>query len=36
MAIKNVNSKITRIVAEDLKAPEDTKNGSILGTYTGK
>lgn len=36
MAIKTVNSKITKIVAEDIVVPEDTKNGSILGTYTGK
>ena len=36
MAIKTVNSKITKIVAADIKVPEDTKNGSILGTYTGK
>ena len=36
MAIKTVNSKITKIVAEDIVVPEDTKNGAILGTYTGK
>lgn len=36
MAIKTVNSKITKIIAEDIKIPENTKNGSILGTYSGK
>lgn len=36
MAIKTVNSKITKIVAEDIVVPEDTKNGAILGTYSGK
>lgn len=36
MAIKAVNSKITKIVAEDIVVPDDTKNGAILGTYTGK
>ena len=36
MAIKPVSSKITKIVAEDIVVPEDTKNGAVLGTYTGK
>ena len=36
MAIKSVNSKITKIITADIKVPEDTKNGSILGTYSGK
>lgn len=36
MAVKPVKSQVTKIVAADIKVPEDTKNGSILGTYTGK
>jgi len=36
MAIKTVNSKNTKINADDIVAPEDTKNGAVLGTYTGK
>jgi len=36
MAIKTVNSKTTKINTEDIVAPEDTKNGAVLGTYTGK
>lgn len=36
MAIKSVNSKNTKIVAEDIVTPENDMNGAILGTYTGK
>lgn len=36
MAIKPVKSKITKIIAEDIVAPENDMNGAILGTYTGK
>lgn len=36
MAIKPVSSKFSKIVAADTDAPEDNKNGAVLGTFTGK